>query len=461
MASTKRPNILFLMTDQQRFDTIGYINEVVKTPHLDQLAQESIMFQRAYTTNPSCVPARAAIASGRYPSQCGAPTYITYINEHETTFMKQLQQSGYYTAVIGKQHFGESEIERGYDYEDIVDIHGPKDFANMESSNSYMDFLRAAGFTRNRQLFSEISQFSHTWLAEDRYHIDHYIGERGKQWLKDDRPGDQPWYLCLSFPGPHNPFDGRGLAEEALYREDKVNLPETDASALQGKPEYYRDLLLTEGGISEADARVMRLSYYANMSMIDRKIGEVLALLKETGEYENTLIFFTSDHGDFSGDFGLVYKGQYVSEQLMRVPFLIKPPVAGFQGVQTEDFVLNFDVAPTCLAAAGVPIPRNMTAKDLSGYWRDDREKPGRTHLYMESGGVRSIRTDEWKLIHYRNRPYGELYHLKEDPWEKANLWHDDQYKKVKQSLQVLLLDELIGLGEKSDVPWNVKAPSI
>ena len=115
------------MTDEQRFDHLGGVNPSVKTPHMDALAQDGVLFSRAYTPNPSCVPARAALFTGKYPHQCSAPTFITYLPKHEKTFMSYLQGAGYYTAVVGKQHFGGSDIEHGYDYEDIVDSHGPEE----------------------------------------------------------------------------------------------------------------------------------------------------------------------------------------------------------------------------------------------------------------------------------------------------------------------------------------------
>jgi uncharacterized sulfatase len=122
------------MNDEQRFDALVRVNPVVKTPHLDQLSKNSLFFSHAYTTNPSCDPVRAAMFTGRYPSQCGAPTYLTYTKETEVTFMRILQQAGYHTAVIGKQYFGKSDIEKGYDYTDIIDQHSASKF---ENSNSY------------------------------------------------------------------------------------------------------------------------------------------------------------------------------------------------------------------------------------------------------------------------------------------------------------------------------------
>ena len=118
-----KPNIVFLMTDEQRYDCIGYENSQVITHNLCALSADCVRYRHAYTTNPSCVPARAAIFSGKYPSQCGAPAYITPLAANETTYMSILQQAGYYTAAIGKQHFAGTLAPHGYDYEDIIDSH--------------------------------------------------------------------------------------------------------------------------------------------------------------------------------------------------------------------------------------------------------------------------------------------------------------------------------------------------
>ncbi|MCC2683493.1 MAG: hypothetical protein K0R75_392 [Paenibacillaceae bacterium] len=459
-----RPNILLIMTDEQRFDGWGRINPIVKTPNLDRLAQQSIVFTRAYTTNPSCVPARAAMFTGRYPSQCGAPTFITYVNETETTFMSLLRESGYHTAVVGKQHFGRTDIERGYDYEEINDLHAPPKLTNVtDASPSYAKFLASAGFREQNELSRSDSQFRFTkeWVADERYHVDHFIGERGAQWIERERPPQKPWFLWVSFPGPHQPFDGIGLPQADMYSPEDIDMPLTDRSQLDAKPQHYRAKKEYPTGLSEAEIRRMRHSYYAKISLIDQQVGRVLDALRKTGEYDNTLILFTSDHGDFMGDFGLVHKGQYLSEVLMRVPFILKPPVVDFPGSEVNDLVANFDLAATCLSAAGADVPSNMACRDLNPYWRRPDETISREYLYMEASDLRGIRTDRWKMIHYRNRTYGELYDLKHDPWETNNLWDDASLLPIKAQLYSLLINEWIRLGEKSHMRWNVNDPQI
>jgi uncharacterized sulfatase len=447
-----RPNILFLMTDEHRFDGVGYTNPAVKTPHLDRLAKESVVFENAYSTSPSCVPARAAIYTGRYPSQCGAPTYITYLPGSETTFMSRLQKAGYYTAAIGKQHFGETEIRHGYDYEDLVDFESA-----TGQPTSYSAFLAQAGI-QPKQMRKALGRYASTFLLDQRYHMDDFVGEQARRWVQDKLPRDKSWFLTVSFHGPHQPFDGLGLKYERWYRPEDIPLPETDASHLAGKPPHFRAQQTLS---SAAEIRRMRLSYYSKISLVDDKIGGILDALRASGQYDNTLIVFAVDHGDFMGDFGLAYKGQYLSEVLMRIPMLAKPPVAGYAGRREKAFVQNFDIGPTCLALAGVAAPPEMAAEDLSRFWRRPETAARRQHCFLDGHSLQGVRDQNWKLVHYRGRPYGELYDLKNDPWEKRNLWDDPAARVVKGELHSRLADHLISTTRRSEARWNEGSPEI
>lgn len=484
----QRPNILFIMTDEQRFDAVGYENDQVYTPNLDRLAGDSVCFTRAYTTNPSCIPARAAIFTGRYPSQCGVPGFMSFLPKKETTFMKLLKDGGYYTAVVGKQHFWKSDIERGYDYEDIVDDHFPPDHINREATeeyfglpahrtltpgvSSYVEFLADHGFTSGSQLFRKLSDKGiYEFFGEEKYHVDEYIGERGKTWLSQQCPKEGPWFLTVSFPGPHMPFDGIGLEEAALYDEDQLALPKTEAADLFAKPPHYLDIARKFGtvnlkehtlpdGLSPEEIRLMKKAYYANITLIDRKIGEIVEVLKEKGLYDNTLILFTSDHGDYMGDFGVATKAQYCSEALMRIPFLLKPPVPEFKGYRETAFISSVEIAATFLKAAGVEIPKNVMGRSLTQFY----ETGGRAlwpEIYMEARDIRALRDEHYKVIYYQNRSYGEFYDLQNDPEEKYNLWDDPLIQKEKQRLIYRLLDHMIDLGENERDVWNLGAPVI
>lgn len=457
------------MTDEQRFDTVGYINPVVKTPNIDALAAESLVFHNAYTTNPSCIPARAAIFTGKVPSKCLAPTFITYLPDDEVTFQSLLRENGYTTAVVGKQHFARTNIDKGYDYEEIIDSHMPRqDIASHREHDSYHRWLFRNGFTKDSELTEDECRFSRLWKGEKDFYVDEYVGERGMRWLKEEAPADRPWYMTISFPGPHMPYDGKGLAEAEQYREEDMDLPETTVADIADKPPHFAKQF--ESGnpgrrpatdITAAEIRKTRLSYYANQSLIDRKIGEIVALLREQGMYENTLIIYSSDHGDFMGDYGMMGKGQYLSEVLMRVPFLIKPPLAGGVHKRIDDFITTVDIPATALSAAGIEVPGYMDGYDLNGYWDDNRPLQIQELAYMEAQELRGIRFKNWKLVNYVGRPYGELYDLGKDPWEKENLWDSSDLCATKALLQGKLIDKLISFEGRSDTAWNVRSPVV
>lgn len=470
---THRPNILFLMTDEQRFDCIGYANPAVKTPHLDGLSRDSLVFRTAYTPSPSCIPARASIFTGKNPSSCGTPTFITSLPEKEVCFQTRLQQAGYHTAVIGKQHFAGSRIARGYDDEILIDSHMPRArIPENAGVDAYHQFLTANGFQTNTQLTRWDSCYSWIWDAEDRFHVDAFVGDQGLRWVKEmalkiNEQG-QPWYLTVSFPGPHMPYDGNGLSDEAAYDNVEIDQPQTTYEDLANKPAHYQKQRSSgnpgrcpEEGITEEEIRRTRKAYYANQTLIDRKIGAILDQLKQDGLYENTLILYASDHGDFMGDFGLMGKGQYLSEVLMRVPFLIKPPVVRPTGQEITDPVSLLDLPATCLCAAGLGVPQEMQGQSLNGLWDPAKPPPGSQDVYMEAQGLRALRHGNMKLIHYAGRDYGELYDLALDPWEKNNLWDHTDYAEIKDGLRARLLDRLISFEALSGTAWNVNAPLI
>lgn len=484
-----RPNILFIMTDEQRFDAVGYRNPEVATPNLDRLAGESIDFTRAYTSNPSCIPARAAIFTGRYPSQCGAPGYMTSLPAKETTFMKLLQESGYHTAVVGKQHFWDSTVERGYDYEDIVDEHEPPEVISRElydgyfglpanrtvsdHVSSYVEYLYDHGFRRGDQLYRQInSKGIYEFFGEEKYYVDAYIGSRGLEWLEEKRPEDRPWFLTLSFPGPHMPFDGIGLADAGLYQESKLSVPDTGVEDLFRKPPHYLDIVKKYGavdlehhsspdGFTDDEIRLMKKAYYADITLIDRKIGEVLDKLKALGLYDNTLILFTSDHGDFMGDFGVASKAQYCSEALMRIPFLLKPPAGDYQGRREDGFISSVEIAATFLTAAGLEVPSNISPRSLTQFFGPESGIQRFEDLYMEARDIRAIREERYKLVYYAGRSYGEFYDLIIDPEEKYNLWEDPAVRGERERMIRKLTDRLIRMGENCSVEWHPTAPPI
>lgn len=455
------------MTDQQRADTFSCVNPEIHTPSLDALIDDSVFFENAYCVSPSCVPSRAAIMTGKYPSECGCPDFITKLPETETTFMKRLQDAGYYTAVIGKQHFNGSEIDKGYDEEHIIDGHFALD--TPESLGSYLDFLEKNKVEPESTSTEAYISGAH-WNVAERFHIDEYIGELGKEWLADraERMGEasrQPWFLTLSFPGPHHPYDGEGTGFEKMYDENQLTVPPSYHDDLSTKPKQYREM---DGyahiyckDFSQQDYLRSKRSYYANISLIDHKVGEVLNLMKQGGTYEDTLIIYTSDHGDFMGDYGLMEKLQCLQDSLMRVPLFVKPPVSGFAGKKIQDRVLNLDIASTCLDAAGIPIDPLLSNYPYTGYWDVTKPNKKREYLYFEAGRIRGCLQGDYKTAFYVGRPYGELYNVKTDPHERWNLWDDPDCQQEKWAAAQTVMEQMYHSIPQWTTPWNHGTPEV
>lgn len=458
-----KPNILFLMTDEQRFDTFGCVNPKVKTPNLDSLIGQSVHFKNAYCSNPSCIPSRAAIVTGKFPTACQCPTYITALPDDEQTFMKTLKENGYYTSVVGKQHFWISQIDKGYNYEQIVDGHSKG--AGYEDIKSFVDYLKAEGvFEEESCEYNLIT--GGTWKTDIKYHIDDFVGNEGKKWLENHiKSGDEkPWFFTLSFPGPHQPYDCEGTEFADLYELEDMERNETTLDDLKNKPPHYMHLnpkAYIDKYPEETFRKTLR-SYYANMSLIDQKVGEVVKVLKETGQFDNTVIIYSADHGDFMGDFGLVTKAQYLSEGLMRVPLFVKPPIKDYEGKAVEDYVTNINIASTCLTLAGLEdkIQYNMENHPFNEYWEKETVD-AEEYLYMEAHDIKGIIENKVKTLYYIERDYGELYDLAKDPLEINNLWNDPDYQIHKCKAMARIINKLHSISPKANIKWNEFAPEI
>lgn len=457
-----KPNILFITTDEHRFDCLGcYGNPAIRTPHIDSLAAQGVRFERGYVQNPMCMPSRMAIMTGRYCSENGCNINCTGIPpfEQEHTFIQVLRDHGYDTAAVGKMHMMPKWGPFGFAYLDLVE-------GKADANNQYIDYLKNLGLDgQQHQAKGEALPFgTHTNALLAEQTIDAFVGRRAVQWLENrvaDESDTQPFFLWVSFSNPHFPFDPPE-PYDTLYDPAEVPLPVWRDGEMETKP-TQRQLQKERGydRVSEDLLRKIVANYYGNITLVDDQVGEILAVLESKGLLDETVIAFTSDHGDHLGDHKLLHKsGVTFYDISVRVPYLVRYPRLFPRGVVCENLVETIDLPATFLDIAGIPQPASMQGRSLVGLaegtltdWREDafseidlRINP-RMHGPNDPGSrdyVAMVCTREWKYVHFPNLGIGELYDLIHDPYELENLFYDPAYADRVADMRLRLLNRFM-----------------
>jgi arylsulfatase len=350
----KRPNILHIFTDQQRFDTIGAINNpTIKTPNLNRLCENGVIFTNAFTPCPVCVAARCSMVYGQYPMNTDCYENTLMPTDGRQSLMDALAEAGYRTHGIGKCHFSpDSYALRGFQSRERQEEGGSGDI----EKEPYFKAIFDAGYKHIMEAFGirgEMYYIPQPSQLPSELHPSQWVGDRSTDFIKQAN-SDQPWYLFSSFIHPHPPFTPPNPWHK-LYRAAMMPLPKIpdDVESLQTyvnkcQNRYkYRDQ-----GIDKNLLRCMKANYYACISFIDFQIGRMLEMLESTGQLDNTLILFTSDHGEHLGDNNCFGK-RSMHDSCARIPFIVSMP-RRFEGGKTCDVPVNLvDVAPTFLGAAG------------------------------------------------------------------------------------------------------------
>ena len=439
-------NLLFITTDQQRWDSLPcYGLEFMQTPHLDRLGQEGIVFERCYTPAPLCVPARASILSGQWPSTTGVLGNNHGLAAETPVWPQLLSQAGYRTAAIGKMHFSPWDARMGFQErisaEDKRHTYLPDDFVK---------FLRSHGLERvhptaNPGYFESLGA-PVTPLAK-RFHVDAFVADQAAEWLR--RHADEPFAIWVSFPGPHDPYDPpEELA--GMYEDAPIPAPTGSRSELASKPRAQTHagaesldnpmFQIDPTQASPAQYRRWRAHYYANISLIDEGIGKILAALSATGVLEKTLIIFTSDHGDALGDHGLAYKA-FFYDAMVRVPLIIRGPGIA-SGHRSPALVSLLDLVPMMYRACGVAPPPTLQGIDISPLMSNPMGII-RDAVFSENMGREMVYDGRYKYAHYIDGD-SELYDMSIDPGEESNLALDSAYQQELSRLRALLLEHTL-----------------
>ncbi|WP_197519561.1 sulfatase-like hydrolase/transferase [Pseudonocardia sp. HH130630-07] len=460
------PNILFLCTDQQRFDMLGAAgNPHVATPNLDRLAAESVLFENCYVQNPVCSPSRASLMTGQYVAAHGLHANGVDLPTGAPLFSRLLADGG----LIGKFRLGacgggRSEPRTDDGFRVFRWAHDPYPGS---SENAYHRWLRAA----HPELHAAVLDGSESAdTLPTQAHYSRWVADEAIEFLTTGRRGDRPFLLIANFFDPHHGF---GAPPEYRERYDAAALPppvttddEPDtrptlfaeasrrsyAGHARGWAEYTDDEL--------ADARA---EYYAMVTLVDDEVGRILDRLDAEGLAEDTVVVFTSDHGEMLGDHRLMLKGPFHYDCAVRVPLIVRRP--GTAPDRRAELVQWVDLAPTLLDLAGLPPAPTHQGDSLTGLLRGDATgwRDWALCQYRDSGHahdppvhVTMLRHDRWKLAVHHGAPAtgrgrtGELYDLVTDPDELVNLWDDAGHRDVRTGLQEKLLDVLVATEDRS-----------
>lgn len=467
----KQPNIILIITDQQRSDTIAGLGAPwMITPNLDRLAAEGMAFTNCYTTSPLCVPSRASLFRGMYPHGTGI---VMNFQEWQPTWVQSLSDAGYHCVNIGKMHTNPYDAPAGFHQRIIVENKDRPMFLEEHERAFYDDWdlaLHARGITKptryhrfaaNPQQFRE-ALGAFVWEYDEDMHPDAFVGNTARWWV-EERQSDAPLFLQIGFAGPHPPFDPSARALK-MYEGRKIPLPEVTQEELAKQPSPHQELRRNmvranfdcvawqENPAPEALER-MRRHYAANVTMIDEKVGEVLAVLGQRGYLDHAIVIYTSDHGEALGDHGHIQKWT-MYDTSVKVPLICwsSDDQIG-HGVRSDALVQLMDLAPTILEYAGVAVPANWNARSLRGLMADPQSTPPRDMVHselfrdhMQTGAELIImqRDRRWKVVWYLDSEEGELYDLENDPKEVKNLWDSEEHAALRTRLSAQVQNWLI-----------------
>jgi arylsulfatase A-like enzyme len=442
----KRPNLLFILTEGQRWDALSLTgNRVVKTPYQDRIGREGVVFKNSFCTNALCAPSRAVALTGKYSHTTGAmgnntrdplPANLSFVTD-------LLRQSGYDVALCGKAHVGNGARERYWDY-------------YFGFNGAVTNYYRPRFYEGRKGEIGEEKTYS--GFADD------IITDRAVAWLRE--PRERPFCLLLWLQTPHAPFF-RPRKYLRMYEGQSMPVPATfddDLKGYPGKPRGFVNAAQKIGTVDNGDAarapEGLMKDYYAGVVSLDDNIGRVMNLLEESGRLDETAILHASDHGFFLGEFRCFDK-RFMHEPSIRVPTMLRYPKACKPGTQVDGMILNVDYAPTLLELAGVPVPDDMQGRSLGPFlkgqsvpdWRKSWYYEYDDNLVMNVPASRGIRTERYKFIqYYKETPQEfELYDLQEDPGELRNLADD----RARQTLRLELEKQMAELRRQLGDTWE------
>jgi arylsulfatase len=464
--SDNRPNIIFIITDQQRYDTINALGyDYMDTPNLDRLANEGVVYTQCHVTAASCAPARASLFKGYYPHTTGI---LKNADTWRRSWIELLNDSGYHCTNVGKMHTWPFETELGFDERYVVEnkdryLEGRYYFDEWDKALRFRGLIK-----QQRELYRKRDDYrdrlgAFEWELPEDTHPDMFVGDMATWWI-NSYPKTAPLFLQIGFPGPHPPYDPIPRYADPYLKKD-LPLLEVTQKELDNQPPAFKELrqhnqdidhdsVVLELEPTEEQRHLQRAYYLANVTMIDEKVGEIIDALEQNDYLDNSIIIFTSDHGDCLTDHGHSQKWT-MYDSITRIPLIVWAPQKFQGGRVVDELCQQMDLGPTILELAGVEVPHTLEAISMKESLESDDWK-GRDYVFAEQikDGILTgcefmtmVRSQEWKLVHFLDEPHGQLFNLTEDPDELNNLWDDEGSAKEKQNLLDVLREWRIRSG--------------
>lgn len=429
------PNIVFVLTDDQRFDAIGALDPNIDTPNMDRMLNEGAHFQNAFVTTSLCSPSRATLLTGQYMHSHGVVDNNKVDISHLEFFPERLQTVGYQTAFIGKWHMGAhgDDPQPGFDH--WVSFKGQGHYRPINNGQQSWLNVNGARVAQTGYITDELTDYAMTWL--------------------DSVDQDAPFLLYLSHKAVHADF----IPAERHQDQYADRLPDLPASAADtaenrdGKPMWVHNQRNSWHGVdfpyhSDLDIREYRRAYNRSLSAVDESLGEILAWLDAQGLKENTIVILMGDNGFMFGEHGLIDK-RNAYEESMRVPLIMYAPTKIAPGLKIDEVVANLDIAPTMLEWAGLAVPDHYEGRSMAGLIDQGEDATWRDTLFYEyfweydfphTPTTFAIRTPTHKLIQYHGVwDLEELYNIVDDPNEMVNLIDDPASIETKIELRQAL----------------------
>ncbi|HBC89366.1 MAG TPA: hypothetical protein DCZ94_20695, partial [Lentisphaeria bacterium] len=449
-----KPNILLIFTDQQRADTIGALgNKIIRTPALDRLCREGTAFTSAYSPSPVCVPGRCSYHYGQYPFNTKCYDNGSPMPSDKPSFMDVLKDNGYLTYGIGKCHFTpDGKAMRGFTkretQEEIVKSPKEDDYLKFLFNNGYSHIIDPHGMRGEMYYVPQPSQIS------AKYHPTQWIGDRSIEFLKSHAKSRNPWMLFSSFIHPHPPFSPPASWYK-MYRAPQMPLPKV--------PENWQDLIVfinrfqnrykyRDRGIDINLLRCMKAFYYSCISFIDFQIGRMLDELEKSGQIDNTLIIFTSDHGELLGDYNSFGK-RSMHDSCARIPLIARYPERFRKNSRCRTPASLVDVFPTILESAGISSRTfNSDGTDLAKV-QELKDRKIFSHFNNAGNGLYMSLDRKWKYFYSAPDDKEFLFDRINDPEETRNILPKN--RKSAAEMRDSIICELCRSGEKESVDKN------